>query len=63
MILKQYDGWFCDIFQEIFNVEFKDDFKPKGIIYQVHLINDMVASSLKWSGEFVWVCNIYDGDM
>jgi isocitrate dehydrogenase len=63
MILKQYDGWFCDIFQEIFDAEFKGSFKAKGIIYQDHLINDMVASLLKWSGEFVWACKNYDGDV
>tara|TARA_B110000046_G_scaffold118673_1_gene125368 strand:+ start:279 stop:593 length:315 start_codon:yes stop_codon:yes gene_type:complete len=63
MILKQYDGWFYDIFQEFFNAEFKGGFKAKGIIYQDHLINDMVASSLKWNGEFVWACKNYDGDV
>ena len=63
MILKQYDGWFYDIFQEIFNAKFKGGFKAKGIIYQDHLINDMVASSLKWNGEFVWACKNYDGDV
>jgi isocitrate dehydrogenase len=54
---------FTIFFKEIFNAEFKGDFKAKGIIYQDHLINDMVASSLKWNGEFVWTCKNYDGDV
>jgi len=62
-ILKQYDGRFRDIFQEIFDAEFKTDFEAKGIIYQDRLIDDMVASALKWHGEFVWACKNYDGDV
>jgi len=62
-ILKKYDGRFRDIFQEIFDAEFKQDFEVKGIIYQDRLIDDMVASALKWSGEFVWACKNYDGDV
>lgn len=62
-ILKKYDGRFRDIFQEIFDAEFKQEFEAKGIIYQDRLIDDMVASALKWSGEFVWACKNYDGDV
>jgi isocitrate dehydrogenase len=62
-ILKQYDGRFCEIFQEIFEAEFKEAFEAKGIIYQDRLIDDMVASALKWHGEFVWACKNYDGDV
>ena len=62
-ILKQYDGRFRDIFQEIFDAEFRADFEAKGIIYQDRLIDDMVASALKWHGEFVWACKNYDGDV
>ncbi len=62
-ILKQYDGRFRDIFQEIFDAEFKSDFEAKGITYQDRLIDDMVASALKWHGEFVWACKNYDGDV
>ncbi len=62
-ILKVYDGRFKDIFQEIFETEFKERFEAKGIIYQHRLIDDMVASSLKWSGEYVWACKNYDGDV
>ncbi|NQW01184.1 MAG: NADP-dependent isocitrate dehydrogenase [Rhodospirillales bacterium] len=62
-ILKQYDGRFRDIFQEIYEADFKQAFAAKGIIYQDRLIDDMVASALKWSGEFVWACKNYDGDV
>ncbi len=62
-ILKQYDGRFRDIFQEIFEAEFKADFDAKGITYEDRLIDDMVASALKWHGEFVWACKNYDGDV
>ena len=62
-ILKTYDGRFKDLFQEIFNNEFKDKFKSQNIIYEHRLIDDMVASSLKWEGEFIWACKNYDGDV
>ncbi|MGE0675708.1 NADP-dependent isocitrate dehydrogenase [Pseudolabrys sp.] len=62
-IIKQYDGRFMDIFQEIFDAEFKDAFAKKNIIYQHRLIDDMVASALKWSGGYVWACKNYDGDV
>jgi len=62
-ILKAYDGRFKDIFQEIFDAEFKDEFAAKGIVYEHRLIDDMVASALKWSGGFVWACKNYDGDV
>ena len=62
-ILKAYDGRFKDIFQEIFDAEFKADFDKLGIVYEHRLIDDMVASALKWSGEFVWACKNYDGDV
>ncbi|WP_373512730.1 NADP-dependent isocitrate dehydrogenase [Persicitalea sp.] len=62
-ILKKYDGRFKDLFQEIFDAEFKDKFKEAGIIYEHRLIDDMVASALKWSGKFVWACKNYDGDV
>ena len=62
-ILKAYDGRFKDIFQEVFDAEFKDAFKEKGIIYEHRLIDDLVASALKWSGKFVWACKNYDGDV
>jgi isocitrate dehydrogenase len=62
-ILKAYDGRFKDIFQEIFDAEFKADFAAKGIVYEHRLIDDMVASALKWSGGFVWACKNYDGDV
>ncbi|HEY1605160.1 MAG TPA: NADP-dependent isocitrate dehydrogenase [Allosphingosinicella sp.] len=62
-ILKAYDGRFKDIFQEIFDSEFKDKFDDIGIEYQHRLIDDMVASALKWSGKFVWACKNYDGDV
>ena len=62
-ILKRYDGRFKDLFQEIFDKEFADKFKAKNIGYQHRLIDDMVASALKWHGEFVWACKNYDGDV
>src|SRR5688500_14405554 len=62
-ILKAYDGRFKDIFQEIFDAEFKTAFAEAGIEYQHRLIDDMVASALKWSGKFVWACKNYDGDV
>jgi isocitrate dehydrogenase len=62
-ILKAYDGRFKDIFQEIYDAEFKDRFKAVGITYEHRLIDDMVASALKWSGKFVWACKNYDGDV
>ncbi len=62
-ILKAYDGRFKDIFQEIYNQEYKAKFEEAGIDYQHRLIDDMVASALKWSGKFVWACKNYDGDV
>lgn len=62
-ILKQYDGRFKDIFQEIFDTEFKKKFEAKNITYEHRLIDDMVAAALKWNGEFVWACKNYDGDV
>ncbi len=62
-ILKAYDGQFKDIFQAVFDAEFADKFKAKGIVYEHRLIDDMVASALKWSGKFVWACKNYDGDV
>ena len=62
-ILKAYDGRFKDIFEEIYESEFKDKFKAAGIVYEHRLIDDMVASALKWSGKFGWACKNYDGDV
>ena len=62
-ILKAYDGRFKDIFQEVFEAEYADKFKEAGITYEHRLIDDMVASALKWSGGFVWACKNYDGDV
>jgi isocitrate dehydrogenase len=62
-ILKKYDGRFKDIFEEIFNTEFKDQFDEAGITYEHRLIDDMVAAALKWEGGFVWACKNYDGDV
>ncbi|MFA8384110.1 MAG: NADP-dependent isocitrate dehydrogenase [Pelagibaca sp.] len=62
-ILKQYDGRFMEIFQHIYDTEFREAFEAKGIEYQHRLIDDMVASALKWSGGFVWACKNYDGDV
>ena len=62
-ILKAYDGRFKDIFQEVFDAEFADQYKDSGIWYEHRLIDDMVASAMKWSGKFVWACKNYDGDV
>ena len=62
-ILKKYDGRFKDLFQKVFEEEFADKFKAKGIVYEHRLIDDMVASALKWDGGFVWACKNYDGDV
>ncbi|MBW7056746.1 NADP-dependent isocitrate dehydrogenase [Paracoccus bogoriensis] len=62
-ILKAYDGRFKDIFQEIYETEFEDKFKKAGIHYEHRLIDDMVASAMKWSGGYVWACKNYDGDV
>jgi len=62
-ILKQYDGRFLEIFQEIFDAEFADAFKEKDIWYEHRLIDDMVACAMKWNGGFVWACKNYDGDV
>lgn len=62
-IMKAYDGRFKDIFEEIYEKEFKAKFEAAGITYQHRLIDDMVASALKWSGKFVWACKNYDGDV
>ena len=62
-ILKRYDGRFMDLFQKVFDEEFKDKFKARNITYEHRLIDDMVASALKWHGEFVWACKNYDGDV
>tara|TARA_R110000782_G_scaffold78276_4_gene155079 strand:- start:20717 stop:21937 length:1221 start_codon:yes stop_codon:yes gene_type:complete len=62
-ILKAYDGRFKDLFAEIYEAEFEDKFKAAGIVYEHRLIDDMVASALKWSGKFVWACKNYDGDV
>lgn len=62
-ILKKYDGRFKDIFQEVFDGEFKKQFEQAGITYEHRLIDDMVASALKWNGAFVWACKNYDGDV
>ena len=62
-ILKAYDGRFKDLFQQIYDAEFADQFKAKGITYEHRLIDDMVASAMKWSGGYVWACKNYDGDV
>ncbi|TXM70826.1 NADP-dependent isocitrate dehydrogenase [Methylobacterium sp. WL120] len=62
-ILKAYDGRFKDLFQEVFDAEFKGKFQALGITYEHRLIDDMVASCLKWSGGYVWACKNYDGDV
>ncbi|MGA0234134.1 MAG: NADP-dependent isocitrate dehydrogenase, partial [Alphaproteobacteria bacterium] len=62
-IMKKYDGRFKDLFQHVFETEFEDKFKEAGITYEHRLIDDMVASALKWSGGFVWACKNYDGDV
>jgi isocitrate dehydrogenase len=62
-ILKAYDGQFKDIFQDVFEKEFKADFDAAGLTYEHRLIDDMVASALKWEGGYVWACKNYDGDV
>jgi isocitrate dehydrogenase len=62
-ILKAYDGRFKDIFQEIFEAEFKAEFDKRKLVYEHRLIDDMVASAMKWSGGYVWACKNYDGDV
>jgi len=62
-ILKKYDGRFKDIFQEIYENDYKGKFEEAGIVYEHRLIDDMVASALKWNGNFVWACKNYDGDV
>ena len=62
-ILKAYDGRFKDLFQEIFETEFKDKFAEAGITYEHRLIDDMVAAAMKWEGGYVWACKNYDGDV
>jgi isocitrate dehydrogenase len=62
-ILKKYDGRFKDIFQEIYTANYEAKFKAAGIVYEHRLIDDMVASALKWNGNFVWACKNYDGDV
>jgi isocitrate dehydrogenase len=62
-ILKAYDGRFKDIFQEVFDEEFRDSFAAAGLTYEHRLIDDMVAAALKWTGGYVWACKNYDGDV
>ena len=62
-ILKQYDGRFMELFQQVFDAEFKDKFAAKKITYEHRLIDDMVAAAMKWSGGYVWACKNYDGDV
>src|SRR6201991_100322 len=62
-ILKAYDGRFKDLFQEVYDAEYADKFKAAGLHYEHRLIDDMVASALKWSGNFLWACKNYDGDV
>ena len=62
-ILKYYDGRFKDLFQQVYDEEFKAEFEARGLTYEHRLIDDMVASALKWSGAFVWACKNYDGDV
>jgi isocitrate dehydrogenase len=62
-ILKAYDGRFKDIFQEVYDAEFKADFQKRKLTYEHRLIDDMVASALKWSGGYIWACKNYDGDV
>ena len=62
-ILKAYDGRFKDLFQKVYEEEFEEEFKKRNIVYEHRLIDDMVASALKWSGSFVWACKNYDGDV
>ncbi len=62
-ILKTYDGRFKDIFQEVYETEFKEEFESRGLTYEHRLIDDMVAAALKWEGGYVWACKNYDGDV
>ena len=62
-ILKQYDGRFVELFREVYEAEFIDAFREKGIVYEDRLIDDMVACAMKWDGGFVWACKNYDGDV
>jgi len=62
-ILKQYDGRFKDIFQEVFENEYKEDFEKHKLTYEHRLIDDMVACAMKWSGKYIWACKNYDGDV
>jgi len=62
-ILKAYDGRFKDLFQEIFDAEFKAEFDKRGLVYEHRLIDDMVAAAMKWSGGYIWACKNYDGDV
>ena len=62
-ILKQYDGRFKDIFQDIFEKEYKSDFEKNNLTYEHRLIDDMVACAMKWSGKYIWACKNYDGDV
>ena len=62
-ILKKYDGRFKDIFEKVFNEEFKSDFEKNKITYEHRLIDDMVACAMKWSGKYIWACKNYDGDV
>ena len=62
-ILKAYDGRFKDIFEEIYQAEYVEQFKAAGLVYEHRLIDDMVASALKWNGDFIWACKNYDGDV
>ena len=62
-IMKAYDGRFKDIFEDVFEAEYKDKFTAAGIIYEHRLIDDMVACAMKWNGKFVWACKNYDGDV
>ncbi|MDG5750957.1 NADP-dependent isocitrate dehydrogenase [Qipengyuania sp. XHP0211] len=62
-ILKKYDGRFKDLFEEVFEAEYKTEFEKHGLTYEHRLIDDMVAAALKWNGKFVWACKNYDGDV
>ena len=62
-ILKQYDGRFKDIFQEVFDSEYKEEFEKHNLTYEHRLIDDMVACAMKWSGKYIWACKNYDGDV
>ena len=62
-ILKAYDGQFKDTFAEVFENEYKDKYEAAGLTYEHRLIDDMVASSLKWHGGYIWACKNYDGDV